>query len=303
MELKWLEDFLCLVKTGSFSRASFERNVTQPALSRRIRALEDWLGVTLIDRSSYPISLTPQGSQFLPLAREIIKTSYAIRDDFRVATDPRSNTVRIVTLHTLSIHFLPDYVVRLAQAKRDARAVVVPSVQGIAQHFEALSNGVAHLLVTYRHEALGASLVNPAEIEERPIGSDRLLPVASRRFADKRRLKDLRHAKESLPYLAYSEFSFSGKVVAPMSAPVAKRLHPVYENNLSESLKAMVLKDAGVAWLPELAIRQELARGELVRVGDGALVAELEIVAYRTRQKVNDVVRAMWELLCAPASG
>lgn len=300
MELKWLEDFLCLVKTGSFSRASEERNVTQPALSRRIRALETWLGVTLIDRSSYPISLTPQGSQFLPYAQEIIKSSYAIRDDFRVATDPRSNTVRIVTLHTLSIHFLPDYVLRLAQTRRDARAGVVPSVQGIAQHFEALTSGVAHLLVTYRHEALGANLVNPTEVEERQIGTDTLLPVVSQRFAQQHKLSDVRAAKEALPYLAYSEFSFSGKVVAPMSALVARRLQPVYENNLSESLKALVLKDAGLAWLPELAIRQELARGELVRVGDGPLLAELQIVVYRTRQKVNEVVRAMWDLLCAP---
>jgi LysR family transcriptional regulator, hypochlorite-specific transcription factor HypT len=300
MELKWLEDFVCLVKTGSFSRASEERNVTQPALSRRIRALENWLGVSLIDRSSYPISLTQQGSQFLPYAQEIIKSSYAIRDDFRVATDPRSNTVRIVTLHTLSIHFLPDYVLQLAQARRDARAVVVPSVQGIAQHFEALTNGIAHLLVTYRHEAIGANLLNPSEIEERQIGTDTLLPVVSRRFSQQKNFTDVRAAKEPVPYLAYSEFSFSGKVVAPMSALVAKRLQPVYENNLSESLKALVLKDAGLAWLPELAILQELARGELVPVGDGPLVARLEIVVYRTREKVNDVVRAMWDLLCTP---
>ncbi len=54
MELKWLEDFVCLSNIGSFWKASEQRHVSQPAFSRRIRALEDWLGVTLIDRSSYP---------------------------------------------------------------------------------------------------------------------------------------------------------------------------------------------------------------------------------------------------------
>jgi DNA-binding transcriptional LysR family regulator len=56
MELKWLEDFASLARTGSFSRSAEERHVTQPAFSRRIQALETWLGVALIDRSTAPSS-------------------------------------------------------------------------------------------------------------------------------------------------------------------------------------------------------------------------------------------------------
>ena len=44
MELKWLEDFASIVETRSFSRSAQLRHVSQPAFSRRIRALEDWLG-------------------------------------------------------------------------------------------------------------------------------------------------------------------------------------------------------------------------------------------------------------------
>src|SRR3546814_7081942 len=53
MELKWLEDFVSLANTGNFSRSAEERNVTQPAFSRRIKALELWLGAPLVDRSTY----------------------------------------------------------------------------------------------------------------------------------------------------------------------------------------------------------------------------------------------------------
>ena len=59
MELKWLEDFLSLARTGNFSRSAEERHVTQSAFSRRIQALELWLGVSLIDRSNYPTTLPP----------------------------------------------------------------------------------------------------------------------------------------------------------------------------------------------------------------------------------------------------
>ena len=61
METKWLEDFVSLAETRSFSRSAQLRHVTQPAFSRRIQSLEAWAGTDLVDRSSYPTQLTPAG--------------------------------------------------------------------------------------------------------------------------------------------------------------------------------------------------------------------------------------------------
>src|ERR1700716_2409939 len=72
MELKWLEDFLSLAATQSFSRSAHERNVTQSGLSRRIRQLENWLCVPLFDRSTYPVRVTAEGKAFLPKAVEMV---------------------------------------------------------------------------------------------------------------------------------------------------------------------------------------------------------------------------------------
>lgn len=58
MSFKLIEDFLSLAKSKNFSRAAEERNVTQPAFSRRIQQLETWIGVPLVDRSTYPTKLT-----------------------------------------------------------------------------------------------------------------------------------------------------------------------------------------------------------------------------------------------------
>ena len=68
MELYWLQDFLALVRTSSFSKAAMERHVTQSAFSRRIQALEDWVGTPLFDRSARPVELTAAGQQMLPIA-------------------------------------------------------------------------------------------------------------------------------------------------------------------------------------------------------------------------------------------
>lgn len=56
METKWLEDFVSLAETRSFSRSAQLRHVTQPAFSRRIQALEAWAGADLVDRSSTLLS-------------------------------------------------------------------------------------------------------------------------------------------------------------------------------------------------------------------------------------------------------
>ena len=79
METKWLEDFVSLAETRSFSRSAQLRHVTQPAFSRRIQALEAWTGIDLVDRSSYPTRLTPAGETFLAQALEILEatTSFA----------------------------------------------------------------------------------------------------------------------------------------------------------------------------------------------------------------------------------
>jgi DNA-binding transcriptional LysR family regulator len=71
METKWLEDFVSLAETRSFSRSAQLRHVTQPAFSRRIQSLEAWAGVDLVDRSSYPTTLTPAGETLYAQALEL----------------------------------------------------------------------------------------------------------------------------------------------------------------------------------------------------------------------------------------
>jgi len=83
METKWLEDFVSLAETRSFSRSAQLRHVTQPAFSRRIQSLEAWAGVALIDRSSYPTQLTPAGETLYAQALELLQSLHNTRDMLR----------------------------------------------------------------------------------------------------------------------------------------------------------------------------------------------------------------------------
>ncbi|MFA5490648.1 MAG: LysR family transcriptional regulator, partial [Candidimonas sp.] len=72
MELKWLKDFEALAEHRSFSKAAKARHVTQPAFSRRIRSLEDWLGIILVDRELRPMTLTKAGLEFIGEAKTLM---------------------------------------------------------------------------------------------------------------------------------------------------------------------------------------------------------------------------------------
>lgn len=79
MELTWLEDCLALAETLNFSRAAQRRFVTQPAFSRRIHALEEWLGTPLFTRSRKEVLMTPAGEAFVRKASGLVSGIYAAR--------------------------------------------------------------------------------------------------------------------------------------------------------------------------------------------------------------------------------
>ncbi|HZM46174.1 MAG TPA: LysR substrate-binding domain-containing protein [Burkholderiales bacterium] len=303
MELKWLEDFVCLANIGSFWKASEERHVSQPAFSRRIRALEDWLGVTLIDRSSYPVTLTPYGRQFLPYAQDILKTSKSVREEFRLLAGSRADEIRIATLHTLSLGLVPELIEALVAAYPAAKAVVIPSIQGVENHFDALANAIVHLLVTYGDDGVTAASIGHLDgLEECTLATDEMVPVASAALARRLRLRDLKSAKSPVPFLAYSSFSFSEKLVAPLVRALGDRLKVVCEGGLSEGLAVLARRGMGVAWLPVQTIAEDLASKELIVVGGAEYRVPLTIKAYRMKTVRAPVLEAMWSLLAARAA-
>lgn len=107
MDIMWLEDFIKLADEGNFSRAAEARNLTQPAFSRRIRALEEWVGATLVDRDTHRIALTEAGLAFRVLAEDILRRLALGRDNVREIGGTLSNEIRFASTHALSTSFFP----------------------------------------------------------------------------------------------------------------------------------------------------------------------------------------------------
>lgn len=86
MQIKWIDDILAVAELKNFSRAAEVRCITQSALSRRIRSLEEWVGVELVDRGTYPVQLTAAGRTFCEQGRKPSPTCRSCARPCAVAT-------------------------------------------------------------------------------------------------------------------------------------------------------------------------------------------------------------------------
>ncbi|KQY15161.1 LysR family transcriptional regulator [Rhizobium sp. Root482] len=301
MEIKWLEDFVTLADTSSFSRAAELRNVTQPAFSRRIKQLEDWLGATLISRATMPAELTSAGRNFLPVARDAIRTFHGVRETLRPSQD--ADLIRFAALHTLTVTFFPRWLGELEKAGAVFNTSLIPDRGGIEANLDALVGEEADFFLTYAHPEVPFHL-DRGKFSSLTIAHDRLIPLVASNvligggLQPGRNLLDQAIAQPRLtvPYLNYGFNSFFGVALSRLLVrrkPFRRRT--VHENTISAGLMNMALTGAGVCWLPESLARDEMETGRLVPASaDDGWNLDLEIRLYRHTEKRGRKVEDLW---------
>jgi LysR family transcriptional regulator, hypochlorite-specific transcription factor HypT len=298
MELKWVEDFLQLAETGSFSRAAELRYVTQPAFSRRIRALEQWLGAELIDRTSYPTKLTKAGEQFRERAAEIVRQSMDARAIARGLQSAPTDTILFAAPHTLSLTFFPMWMNALS--KKLGRVKAKLNAVNVHDAVMSLVEGNCDLLLCYHHPNQPVQL-DPSRYEMIVLGTETIAPF-SKTDNEGRALFTLPGSEQrKIPYLSYTPAAYLGRMVELIlqQAPVRAHLDCVYENDMSEALKVMALEGHGLAWLPESAVAREVKAKRVARCGDAHWTGTMEIRLYRERGAQREVVDAVWKAALA----
>lgn len=116
LDLPGLEAFLSIAERGSFHAAAAHLNLSQTALSHRIRKLEEAVGVTLIARTTRSLSLTPAGVELLPKARRLIEDMAATFEGLRARSLRQDEKVAIGCLPTVAVMCLPRVLSRFREA-------------------------------------------------------------------------------------------------------------------------------------------------------------------------------------------
>lgn len=296
MEIKWIEDFIALAQYQSFSRAAEIRNVTQSGLSRRIQALERWVGAELIDRSAYPPTLTSAGKLFREAADDMLGKLFDTRAIIRSEQRMAGAALQLAAGHAMAVGFVPGWLRTLAQGFDALRMRIVPT--NVHDSVLMLVNGACELMLAYEHPELPLHL-DPARYPHLTVGHDVLLPVSvpNRRGAPLYRLPGT--AAQPLPMLGYSGSTFLGRCLSLLleRAETKPVLNRQFESDMADVLKQLALNGEGVAWLPQSLVAAELAERRLVPAGGASWQLTLELRLYRDRNNDMPRLKALWAYL------
>lgn len=286
MELVWLEDFAALAEYGSFVRAADARHITQPAFSRRIRALESWMGVDLFVRTPQGATLTDAGKHILASAQDAASRLYRIRVEAQEIAGKAAKTLQFAATHSLSFTFFPRWI-RRAEQGAPIEAVRLHS-DSMAACEQMLVHGQVQFLLCHRHPDV-PPLLPADQYVSKKIGEDILTPLAGTSAS-------VVPSPASLPYLAYTEESGLGRIVSHRLQGKADFLHlkPLFSSHLAAVLMSMALENKGVAWLPRSLTEQEIVDARLARALDESWDIPLEIHLTRPVAPLSPFAEAFW---------
>lgn len=300
MDLRWLKGFMALARTGSFSGAADRSHISQPAFSRRIRAMEHWAGVPLIDRSTWPTRLTPAGRRFLEVAEEVDDRLARFRSECRRRREGASD-LAIAAQHTLAIATLPPLLAALRH--RLGPLSFVLQTNNLHDCVELLGEGSADLLLALTVPD------RPSLFDQRfsvqIVGRDRLIPAVAPAARGAPRWALPGAAGATLPYLAYGEEAvLDGAVSLILERDgLSGELERVCENPVSEVLRRLALAGLGIAWLPESLAAPDLESGALVPAAPEGWRLDLDIALVRRADDGREVVGRAVAALAALIAG
>jgi LysR family hydrogen peroxide-inducible transcriptional activator len=107
MTLTELRYIVAVARERHFGRAAEASHVSQPTLSVAIKKLEDELGVTIFERGSNEISVTPIGEQIVAQASRVLEQTGAIRELARQGKDPLNGPLRLGVIYTIGRRTTP----------------------------------------------------------------------------------------------------------------------------------------------------------------------------------------------------
>jgi DNA-binding transcriptional LysR family regulator len=291
MELYPLKVFLTVATERSFSRAGEKLLRTQPAISLAVQRLERELGEKLLDRTGREMILTDAGKIVLEFCRRFENLEREMENSLAELRDMASGRLVIGANETTSLYLMQHIVSYRRQ---------YPKVK--VQVRRSLSSRVPAQLIDGDLE-LGVITYDPEDdrLESRVIFSDHLCFIVSpaHRFAHRESVSIRELGMET--FIAHNVFSPYRDVVLKAFQRAKVPLNMDVEMPTVETIRKMVARNEGVAFLPKMCVESDFERGTLkeVRVEELSMERKIRLV-YPARRALSHAARAFLEIVIGP---
>jgi len=293
MRLEWLEDILAVLETGSLIKAAEQRLLTQPAFSRRIKTIENYIGVELFDRSKKPVRLK---KTVVDQQRNIQELAAGLRDlchGLKREDRETQNHIVIASQHAIATSIVPalvkklsvdnDISIRLRSVNRD-------------ECYALLMTKQADFIIIYQ----SANEEVPSQegfLEELSLGHDRLTPVYT---TDELPNLNESYSNGKIPVIVYPPDAFLGQVMKQEIFPQLWNMTSISkkaESALTLAALQLAISGVGVAWVPRSLALPELENKGLTDLSNIFPSCELSTVAIRLNDSKSPAKDLAWQAL------
>jgi DNA-binding transcriptional LysR family regulator len=258
METRQLEAFLAIVDIGSFTRAAARLHLSQPTVTARIKALEQELGSTLLDRRSSGITPTTAGAEFLPYAREVVALTARARDALGSGGEPHGR-LDIGTIESLTNYrLLPVIEYLYLRYPRVEISMHSPPAGDALSQVRGGQLQCAFFIDTMQdRDDLDVKVLCP---EPLALVCGRHHPLAERPTVTDADVRDLTLVRSDNTADYHVRFEHA------LHLADAEQRPRLFELGSIEAAKRSVANGMGIALMPTVAVERELAKGHLRRL-------------------------------------
>ncbi len=254
MNLNQLKYFVSVADHLSFSYAADENYITQTAMTQQIRALEEDLGVKLIDRSTRPISLTPAGNTFIHDARRILKRMNDARERAREASSGITGTLRIGYIKGYERSALSDI---LRDFHRENPGILFTCNRNTSDRLASmLQTGECDVIFTWDSTNLrGAEEYEAVEIEAAKLMA---ILYASHPLSQRKTIERIDLKGEPIIYMSPSELSdnYGDSLFMDLYRRAGYLPEIVCRSTDVESILIMVAAEEGISIMPDYCVKK-----------------------------------------------
>lgn len=247
---KSMQLFVELAKTHSLAAAGRNMQLSPPSASRLLNDLEEWLGQPLVRRTTRHVSLTEQGESYLPRCIEILEKTTALHTEARNSAPKIQGKLRITAIGVLIREILAP-----------ALSEFVEKHPGVEFEIDS-THQVVNFMADHIDVAFRSGELEDSTLIARKVCDVRMVLVASPSFLGKHDHPETVEDLLSLPCLISTMYTFGArwpflkgkKVTGPISI------------NDGETLAMLACQGLGIAYIPELYIRDALECKQLIEI-------------------------------------